>query len=177
MLELVKRAGRIIVRPAWAFAEVGQERLRRSALYLLALLLADSLLLLAGGLVLRPVLAAAYAGPYPLLNWLALVMIVPLVVGMGFAGAALTGLALHPFVLLFGGRKGLVQTLKAVIYAATPAVLSLWLPPLLLIAIIWALALAVVGVRQLHGLSTVRATLAVALPLAVLGGLSVAMGR
>ena len=175
--ELFGRVGRVIGHPAGAFAEVRQERLPRSGLYLLLLLLADSLVLVSGGLLLRPLLIAPYAGEHQVLGWLAIALIVPTVIGLGLATVALGGLLLHPFALLLGGRQGLAQTLKVAIYAGTPAILTLWFPPVLPITAIWALVLAVIGLRQLQGISSVRAALAIALPVIVVGGLAVLVGR
>ncbi len=171
MQRMLKRVGDIIGHPARTFAEVGPERLQQSALYLLALLLADALLLMAGSAVVWPLLIAPYFGDQQAVGWLGVALVAPLVVAMGLGSLALGGLILHPFVLLAGGRQGVAQTLKAVFYAATPALLSLWLPPLLLVGIVWTVVLAAVGLRHLQGVSAARAALAVVLPLALLGAL------
>ncbi len=175
--ELLGRVGRVIGHPSGAFAEVRQERLAQSGRYLLFLLLPATLVLVVGGLAARPMFIAPYAGEHQILGWLAVAMIVPTVIGMGVITVALGGLLLHPFVLLLGGRQGLAQTLKVAIYAGTPALLTLWFPPLLLFTAIWALVLGAIGLRQLHGISPVRAALAIALPLILLGELGLLLGR
>ncbi len=81
------------------------------------------------------------------------------------------GLWLHLWVYLLGGRNGVVQTLKAGFYGSTPYLILGWIllliPLINVIAIIWGLSVAVIGIRQLHGFSTGRAVLAMILAIIV----------
>jgi len=81
-------------------------------------------------------------------------------------GTLLGGLILHVFAYIFGARNGLVQTLKAALYAGTPFYLFGWIPlPYILFAFtIWAAVLEVIGLKALQSMSTGRAILAVVLP-------------
>jgi hypothetical protein len=72
---------------------------------------------------------------------------------VGIIGAFIGGLWTHIWVYLVGGRKGVAQTIKAVMYGATPSFLLAFLP--------WAVIVQVIGIRQLQELSTGRAILAV----------------
>jgi len=63
-------------------------------------------------------------------------------------------------VYLVGGRRGVAQTIKAVMYGSTPSFL---LTPLLP----WALIVQVIGIRQLQELPTGRAILAVILAIII----------
>lgn len=72
-------------------------------------------------------------------------------------GAAWT----HLFVYLFGGRKGYLQTLKAFAYGQTPALLIGWIPLIGIIGAIWSIVLWIIGVRELHEISTGKAAAAV----------------
>jgi hypothetical protein len=85
-----------------------------------------------------------------------------------FIGAAW----LHLWVYLFGGRKGYRETLKALAFGETPALLLGWIPLVGFLAGIWSLVLSILGVRELHGISTARALgaviLAVLIPLLIL---------
>ncbi len=175
MVELVKRAGGILFRPGRTFAGLRQEGLLRAAVYLLGLLLVDSLILLVAGLLLRPFLLGRYAGEHQWLSWLAIILMVPVTVGFGFCAVLASGLMLHLTVLVFGGRQGLAQTLKAAIYGGTPAILSLWLPPLMPFTYLWTLVLTVIGLRRLQDMPAWRAILAVVLPLVVVVALSSAL--
>ena len=82
-------------------------------------------------------------------------------------GAFIGGTIFHIFVYLAGGRKGLAQTIKAVIYGSTPLLLLGWIPVIGAIAGIWSLILEVLGIRQLHEITTGKAILAVVLALVI----------
>jgi hypothetical protein len=86
----------------------------------------------------------------------------------GLIGIFIAGIILHIFVYLVGGRNGLEQTLKAVMYASTPSLLLGWIPLIGIIAGIWAIVLEVLGIRELHNISTGRAVLAVLLPIVII---------
>ncbi|MCX9009495.1 MAG: YIP1 family protein [Candidatus Methanoperedens sp.] len=79
------------------------------------------------------------------------------------AGAFIGGVILHIFVYIVGGRKGIAQTIKAGMYGSTPYLLLGWIPFIGFIAAIWSLVVEIVGIRQLHELTTGRAVLAFAL--------------
>ena len=85
-----------------------------------------------------------------------------------FIGAAW----LHLWVYLFGGRRGYRETLKALAFGDTPALLLGWIPLVGMLAGIWSLVLFVLGVRELHAITTNRALgaviLAVIIPLLIL---------
>lgn len=84
-------------------------------------------------------------------------------------GMIIAGLVLHVFAYLVGARKGLEQTLKTVIYGFTPTALLGWIPFVGVIFSIWTLVLEVVGLRELHKLTTGRAVIAVLLPIIIVG--------
>ncbi len=63
-------------------------------------------------------------------------------------GIFLSGFDYHIFVLLFGGKKGLVQTMKTVMYASTPALLLGWIPFVSIIGTIWSVILIIIGIRE-----------------------------
>jgi len=93
----------------------------------------------------------------------------------GIIGIFIGGVWLHLWVYLFGGRNGLVQTIKAVVYGSTPGLLLGWIPIINYIAAIWALIVGIIGIRQLHGISTGKAIIAVIIaliiPLIIIGAL------
>jgi hypothetical protein len=74
---------------------------------------------------------------------------------------------LHLFVYLVGGREGVKQTLKVVIYSSTPSLLLGWIPLVGGITKCWALVLAIIGIRELQKLSTGRAAIAALLPIII----------
>lgn len=83
---------------------------------------------------------------------------------MAIAGAFIGGAILHIFVYIAGGRKGLTQTIKAGMYGSTASLLFGWMPFINIIAAIWSLVTEIIGIRQLHELTTGRAILALVLP-------------
>jgi len=85
----------------------------------------------------------------------------------GIIGVFIDGLWLHLWVYLVGGRNGIGETIKAVMYGATPSLLLGWIPIVNFIALIWALIVGIIGVRQLQELSTGKAVLAVIIAIAI----------
>jgi len=86
---------------------------------------------------------------------------------MAIAGAFIGGAVLHIFVYIAGGRKGLTQTIKAGMYGSTASLLFGWMPFINIIAAIWSLVTEIIGIRQLHELTTGRAILALILPIVI----------
>jgi len=85
-----------------------------------------------------------------------------------FASLFISGSWAHLFVRAFGGRKGYGNTIKAFAYGNTPLFLFGWIPFVGTLFSIWALALNIIGIRQLHGISTGRAIGAVLLSIVAL---------
>ena len=82
-----------------------------------------------------------------------------------FMGIFILGLKTHVFVLLMGGEKGVVQTVKTTMYAATPALLLGWIPFVGVIGGIWSLALLVIGIKENHEMEMGNAVLVVFIPI------------
>ncbi len=87
---------------------------------------------------------------------------------LGVIGIFILGFILHIFVYLMGGRKGSKQTLKVVMYAATPGLLFGWIPVIYSIAALWSLVLVILGIRELHEITTARAIMALVIPIIIL---------
>ncbi len=68
---------------------------------------------------------------------------------------------LHLWVYILGGRKGIMQTFKAIIYGHTPRLLLGWIPIIGFIFVLWSLVLGILGIRELQEMSTGKAILAV----------------
>ncbi|MCK5593042.1 YIP1 family protein [Candidatus Bathyarchaeota archaeon] len=108
-----------------------------------------------------------YLGPASPSYWL----VVPMAIGLSIVGGMMfifiSGAWTHLWVYLLAGRKshGYVQTLKALAYGATPACLVGWVPFIGgLTGGIWALVVTIIGLRELHGMTTGRAVAACLLP-------------
>ncbi|MBN1455088.1 MAG: YIP1 family protein [Methanomicrobia archaeon] len=85
----------------------------------------------------------------------------------GIIGSFITGLWLHLWVYLVGGRKGLEKTIIALLYGQTPYLLLGWIPIINFIALLWTIIVEIIGVRQLHELTTGKAVIAVILALII----------
>ena len=92
-----------------------------------------------------------------------------LAVAGAFGSLFITGSWAHLFVRAFGGRKGYGNTIKAFAYGQTPLLLFGWIPFVGMLFWIWALVLNIIGIRQLHEISTGRAVGAVLLSIVALG--------
>jgi hypothetical protein len=74
------------------------------------------------------------------------------------------GIWLHIWVYIAGGRKGYMHTVKALAYGSTPVMIIGWIPIIgPFIGGIWTFVLEVLGVREMHQISTARAAIAVIL--------------
>jgi hypothetical protein len=82
-----------------------------------------------------------------------------------FIGIFVLGLKTHVFVLLMGGEKGVEQTVKTTMYAATPALLLGWIPFVGVIGCIWSLVLLVIGLKENHKMEIGNAALVVIIPI------------
>jgi hypothetical protein len=100
----------------------------------------------------------------------------PLIVVGAFASLFISGSLTHLFVWAFGGRKGYGNTIKAFAYGNTPLFLFGWIPFVGMLLWIWALILDVIGIRQLHEISTGRAVGAVLLGIVALVIIGVSVG-
>jgi hypothetical protein len=85
----------------------------------------------------------------------------------GIIGAFIGSLWLHLWVFVLGGRKGLEKTVKSVFYASTPALLLGWIPFISLIGAIWSIILEIIGIRELHEISTGRAIAALVIAVVI----------
>jgi hypothetical protein len=80
-------------------------------------------------------------------------------------GIFLSGLFYHVFVILFGGQKGMAQTVKAVMYAWTPFFLIGWIPFISIIGVIWSWILIIIGIRENQEMTYGMAALVLIVPL------------
>ncbi len=91
-------------------------------------------------------------------------------------GVFLVGLIFHAFVILLDGRKGVRETIKTTMYAATPGLLLGWIPFIGVIGWLWSFVLLILGLRDNHGLSFEQAVLAGVAPV-ILGLIMLVLGN
>ena len=87
----------------------------------------------------------------------ALIGILILMIIALFIGAAI----IHIGVILFHGKNGYGQTVKAYAYGQTPTLLLGWIPFIGIIFSLWSLYIMIVGVAELQEMSTGKAIVAV----------------
>jgi hypothetical protein len=80
-------------------------------------------------------------------------------------GIFLSGFMYHAFVLLFGGEKGVVTTVKTVMYANTPYLILGWIPYIAVIGAIWSFVLFVIGIKETQERTLGNAFLIIIIPL------------
>jgi len=78
----------------------------------------------------------------------------------GVIGLILGSILLHIGVVVMGGHGGFMQTFKAVVYGLTPYYLLGWIPIIGGLAGIWGLIVEIIGIRELHDMTTGRAVIA-----------------
>jgi len=83
-------------------------------------------------------------------------------------GVFLDGFFYHVFVVLFGGTKGVVQTIKTVMYASTPFFILGWIPYVSIIGAVWAWILLIIGIKENHEMVLGHAILVVVIPLVLM---------
>jgi len=88
------------------------------------------------------------------------VILLIMVIISGLIGILVGSGWMHIWVYLCGGRKGAGQTIKAMAYGSTPSLLLGWIPFIGFIFGIWSMIVSIIGIRQLHEISTGKAVLA-----------------
>ncbi len=91
---------------------------------------------------------------WPPLSGFIYIFIGGLIAAQGFS------LLTHVWVNVLGGKKELGQTIKSVMYGSTPLLVLGWIPFLGIAFIIWSIKVSIIGIRELHEVSTKRAVAA-----------------
>jgi hypothetical protein len=78
--------------------------------------------------------------------------------------ALVYSLLLHVWVWLIGGRKGIYQTVRSVLYSLTALMLIGWIPDIgPPIGLLWSMVVGILGIEELHQIPRWRAAGAVIL--------------
>lgn len=78
--------------------------------------------------------------------------------------ALIFALLLHFWIYLLGGRKGIYQTIRSVLYSLTAFMLIGWIPDIgPLVGVFWSLVVGIIGIQELQQTSRSRAAVAVIL--------------
>jgi hypothetical protein len=176
--ELIKG---FVLSPAETFQKVRDTDYGDTLGYFLILVLINTVLSIPVVLITFSSMWSVFGGIFSILGfgtltsfWIVIIaftMIIGALVFL-FIGAAW----LHLWVYPVGGRNGYRETLKAIAFGGTPALLLGWIPLFGILGWIWSCVLSILGVRELHGISTGRALgaviLAVTVPLLILAVLA-----
>ncbi|MCX6087758.1 MAG: Yip1 family protein [Caldiserica bacterium] len=162
--KILWRIWAILRQPSKTYQKVYNEGLGESMLYFLTILAILAVVMLALGTVFLSLFISRYFEDFPLIKWVSLPSLAIFIPVSGFVLLAISGLTLHLFVRLLGGKQGLRQTFKACTYASTPFMLSLWFPPLFVVTVVWSLILTWIGIRELQKMTTAKAIMSVLLP-------------
>ena len=164
----------VLFHPTETFAKtIRNDTLTDTLIYLLILVVIFTAL--AGVLMLVGVSAYAGLATGIVAGGLSVLAFIPLLFFAGLAGAIIVALFMHIWVYLAGGREGITETWKAVIYASTPSLLFGWIPVVGFVMALWSLVLMVIGIRELQNMTTARAFLAVIIGYLVLAFFGVAI--
>ena len=157
---LVEKAKGFILDPVETFRQSRNDEPGAVLMYFVPLLVVNAFL--------SAVVAAAVVGmisrfaglnlgaPFPVVVFFAVLV-------AGFILTFIFAAWVHLVAYLFGGRKGIMETVKAIIYGHTPRLLFGWIPVIGFIFVLWSLVLNILGIRELQELSTMKATLVIAI--------------
>ncbi len=162
-VELVKG---FLTSPVETFQKVRETSFGETFKYFVILSLIPSVILGIVYTIAGTVITGIFGAPF--LGMAVGILMIPLALVFIVIGAIIGGVIFQIFVYIVGGRKGIDQTLKAVMYGLTPALLFGWIPLIGIIAALWSLVLEIIGIRELHEITTGRAVTAMALMIVVL---------
>lgn len=168
---IVEKAKGLLLNPVETFQKSRADALEPSVKYFAVIVLIHAILSLVVALILTA--TGSYAifevmvkelglAVMPLMGIVGAVIFVIIVEFLGIFFAFILGGWLHIWVYLLGGKKGYVQTVKALMLGSTPSMLIGWIPFIgAIIGGIWGLILAIIGVRELQEISVGRAIAAI----------------
>ena len=169
--QIIQKIKGFLLKPVETFQKSRGDDVVPVIAYFVFLLIVNGILwalVMASRVMMHPLLTIARYDPgtEPVLVFI-IVLILVIVLQLFFI--LIFGLLLHLFAYITGARKGIVQTEKAVIFGSTPLLLLGWIPVIgTIIGGIWSIILTIIGLRELHGITTGKAILAFVLSLAII---------
>jgi|WetSurMetagenome_2_1015567.scaffolds.fasta_scaffold06466_6 hypothetical protein len=157
---IVEKAKGFIMNPVETFRQSREDEPATIFSYFIALLVVNAILsaIVAAAVVGSTTIFAGLnlGGPFPVIVFFAVLV-------AGFIFTLIFAAWVHLWVYLFGGRKGIMQTMTAIIYGHTPRLLFGWIPVLGFLFVLWSLVLNIIGIRELQELTTMKAILVLAI--------------
>ena len=160
---IFKKMNGVLFHPTETFAKtIPKDTLKDTLIYLLILAgiftILEALLLLMGEYAYVSILSGVAVGSFPEMALILILFFAGLVVS-----AVIFAAYMHIWAYLAGGREGITETGKAVIYALTPFLIFGWIPLLGFVMGLWSFILIVMAIRELQNLTLVKAFFAVAI--------------
>jgi hypothetical protein len=157
----------ILFRPTVTFRDLADEDLASAVTYYAMLWAIYTVLITV--LVFSPVSSLFMGGAMSRVSlFFTPLTFIGFIIAMGLVAIPLHAVWLHIFVYILGGRGGLGQTIKTVLYSYTPFCVISWIPIINLFGGIWAIIPEIIGIRELHRISTFRAIAALVAAMVVL---------
>lgn len=141
-----------LLNPVETFQQTKGDEPKTVFIYFTVLLFIFSLL---SAIVTMTGMESMFAGALPISGGIFVIFFASFI-GL-FISTLIFALWLHLWVYIFGGRNGIMQTMKAIFYGNTPQLILGWIPFIGILFSLWALVLSVLGIRELQDLSTARA--------------------
>lgn len=161
---LVTRVKGFILDPVGTFRESGTDEPKAVFSYFGMLLLFNAILsavIAVSGITAVPAFSGISSGPvHPVQVFLMMLI-------GGCIGTLIFAAWLHLWVRVFGGKRGIMQTITAVIYGSTPGMVFGWIPFISFLFLLWTLVLCIFGIQELQELSPLKAIVAVAIAVMV----------
>ncbi|MCK4476406.1 MAG: YIP1 family protein [Methanophagales archaeon] len=179
-MKMWKRIKGFMCSPSETFDASKEETLGDAYLYFFPLLVFFSVLFagITGVILANPVVQSilGMSPDFELLTIITLMSASGIILG-GTIGVLIIGIWMHIWAYAFGGRNGLTQTIKALMYAATPLFVLGWIPVLgTAIGGIWAVLLVLTGLMQLQEMYSGRSILALVaallVPIIIMGAIA-----
>ncbi len=165
-LNLVERVKGFLMNPVESFQKARGDTLGDTFTYFIILLVIYAILASIVSWVMGQAVQSLFPGFQGMGGMALPILFVATIVG-GIVGAFIGGAWLHLWVYIFGGRKGIVQTIKTVMYGLTPTYVIGWIPIISIIGAIWSFILFILGVREMQEISTGRAIVAVVIAIVI----------
>ena len=169
--QIIEKIRGFLLSPVETFQKSRDDEVVPALAYFIVLLVINGILwalVMASRVMMHPVLAVTRygLGTNPVLVFITGLILV-IVLELFFI--LIFGLWLHLFAYITGARKGIMQTEKAVIYGSTPLLLLGWIPVIgSFIGGIWTIILTIIGLREMHGITTGKAVIAYVLSFAII---------
>lgn len=176
-MDIIETAKGFLLQPVPSFQKARGTALGDAIKYFIILLIINTILTVIVDLVLGSAILSAISqamgqvgmGELFLAETLGMAVAAIILVIITLIMVFVIGGWLHLFVYLLGGRKGYTETVKALLFGSTPYMLIGWIPVIgVLIGGIWSLILSILGIRELHQVSTGKAAGAVILAAIIL---------